>query len=136
MAGYYKGVLVDYRTTGNGGIDFFLFSSGRILFLYNSTVQSFVGFGSLGANNTAIINCPGVYHLSFPFSFDGDTLFGLSTARRPAADLPGYQAILIAAADVVARAVVRALLAAAGVRTPGGSWRGYRELVPVTSQLA
>lgn len=62
--------------------------------------------------------------------FDGDTLFGLSTARRPVPDMLGYQSILIAAADVVARAVVRALLAARGVRTAGGTWSSYGEIVP------
>lgn len=62
--------------------------------------------------------------------FDGDTLFGLSTTRRPEPDMQNYQAILIAAADVVARAVMRALFAASGVHTPGGTWRGYRDIVP------
>lgn len=62
--------------------------------------------------------------------FDGDTLFGLATAARPAPDMMGYQLLLIAAADVVARAMVRALLAASGASTPAGAWRGYREIAP------
>ncbi len=60
--------------------------------------------------------------------FDGDTLFALSTTGRPAPEMPGYQAILAAAADVVTRAVVRAILAATGVRTPGGAWASYLDL--------
>ncbi len=62
--------------------------------------------------------------------FDGDTLFAVSTTSRPAPDMLGYQAILAAAADVVTRAMARALLSATGVQTAGGSWSGYRELAP------
>jgi L-aminopeptidase/D-esterase-like protein len=59
---------------------------------------------------------------------DGDTLFGLSTAARPAPDLPGLVALQAAAADVVSRAVVHAMLAAETVTTPAGTWPAYREL--------
>jgi L-aminopeptidase/D-esterase-like protein len=59
---------------------------------------------------------------------DGDTVFGLSTATRPAPELPGLVALQAAAADVVSRAVAHALLAAQTVTTPAGSWRGYREV--------
>lgn len=62
--------------------------------------------------------------------FDGDTLFGLSTATGPTPDIMGLQMILAVAADVVTRAMVRALLAADGVTTPGGSWPSYRDLAP------
>lgn len=62
--------------------------------------------------------------------FDGDTLFAASTATRPAPDMLGYQTILCAAADVVSRAVVRALLAADSVQTVAGHWPSYRELAP------
>lgn len=62
--------------------------------------------------------------------FDGDTLFAASTATRPAPDLLGYQEILCVAADVVSRAVVRALLAADSVQTMAGGWPSYRELAP------
>jgi putative pantetheine hydrolase len=62
--------------------------------------------------------------------FDGDTLFAVSTTGRPAPDLFGFQEILSAAADVVTRALVRGLLAARGVSTPGGSWSSYLELAP------
>lgn len=62
--------------------------------------------------------------------FDGDTLFAVSTTAAPAPDMFGFQAILSAAADVVTRALVRALLAARGASTPGGSWSSYLELAP------
>lgn len=60
---------------------------------------------------------------------DGDTFFGLSTTERAAPDLPARQRILAAGADCVSRAVVRAVLAAAGVDTPVGRWISYREVV-------
>ena len=58
-------------------------------------------------------------------AMDGDTVFGLSTAVRPAPDLAGLVALQAAAADVVSRAVAHALLAAESVTTPGGTWRSY-----------
>ncbi|GAY08979.1 P1 family peptidase [Pseudonocardia sp. N23] len=60
---------------------------------------------------------------------DGDTLFAVATGSRPAPDLPALFALHAAAADVAARAVVHAVLAATGVDTPGGSWRSYREVL-------
>jgi L-aminopeptidase/D-esterase-like protein len=60
---------------------------------------------------------------------DGDVVFGLSTATRPTPDLPGLVALHTAAADVVSRAIVHALLAAEGVTTPARTWRSYREIV-------
>ncbi len=62
--------------------------------------------------------------------FDGDTLFAVSTTRRPAPDEIGLHHILCAAAEVVTRALVRGLLAAESVRTPGGSWSSYLDLAP------
>ncbi len=62
--------------------------------------------------------------------FDGDTLFGVSTASRPAPDPFEYHDILCAVSTVVARAVARAVLAARSVTTPGGSWSAYPDLVP------
>lgn len=61
---------------------------------------------------------------------DGDTLFGLSTTRRPAPDLPGFHDILTQASLVVARAVVGAVLAATTVTTPAGTWRAYADAFP------
>jgi len=62
--------------------------------------------------------------------FDGDTLFGLSTATRPAPDPFGLHDILCAAPTVVARAVARAVLTARSASTPGGSWPAYLDLAP------
>lgn len=62
--------------------------------------------------------------------FDGDTLFAVSTATGPVPDDIGFHDILCAAAEVVTRALVRGLLAAEGVQTPGGSWSSYLDLAP------
>nr|3S3U_A Chain A, cysteine transferase [Streptantibioticus cattleyicolor]3S3U_B Chain B, cysteine transferase [Streptantibioticus cattleyicolor]4IHD_A Chain A, ThnT protein [Streptantibioticus cattleyicolor]4IHD_B Chain B, ThnT protein [Streptantibioticus cattleyicolor] len=75
---------------------------------------------------------------------DGDTVFALSTGRRPLLpDRPDATAarafgvhleagalneVLAAGADVLTRAVVHAVLAATGVDTPGGVHPSYREL--------
>lgn len=55
---------------------------------------------------------------------DGDTAFALATGTRPAPDLPATFALHAAAADVVTRAVVHALLAA----EPAGGRPSYRSL--------
>ncbi|MEO5834397.1 MAG: P1 family peptidase [Nakamurella sp.] len=62
--------------------------------------------------------------------FDGDLFFGVSTGRGPSPDAMGLFGLLAAAADVVTRAMGRAVLAADTVTTPGGSWPGYRDLAP------
>jgi L-aminopeptidase/D-esterase-like protein len=62
-------------------------------------------------------------------TMDGDTVFGLSTAARPAPDYAGLFALQATAADVVSRAVVHALLAAKTVTTPAGTWPCYRDLI-------
>ena len=59
-------------------------------------------------------------------AMDGDTIFGLSTCGRPAPPLEELFALHAAAADVVTRAVVHALLAAETVTTPAGTWRSFR----------
>ncbi|MEU3738521.1 P1 family peptidase [Streptomyces sp. NPDC032198] len=63
---------------------------------------------------------------------DGDTVFALATGEQP---LPGagqnplaLNEILAAGADMVTAAIVRALLAAESVRTPGGDFPSYRDL--------
>ncbi|MFK5647548.1 P1 family peptidase [Ornithinimicrobium sp. LYQ121] len=61
---------------------------------------------------------------------DGDTLFGMSTGRRPAPDLAALDVLLHAASQVVSRAIVRATLAAETVETPAGTWRSYRDAFP------
>lgn len=61
--------------------------------------------------------------------FDGDTVFGLSTADSPGATSPaGLNDLLAAAADCFARAVGQAMLAATTTATAGGRWSCYRDL--------
>ncbi|MFE4174576.1 P1 family peptidase [Streptomyces sp. NPDC056909] len=61
---------------------------------------------------------------------DGDTVFALSTGRRALAqgDPLALNEVLAAGADVVTRAIVRAVQAAKGVRGPGGTFPSYDEL--------
>jgi putative pantetheine hydrolase len=72
--------------------------------------------------------------------FDGDTIFALATGgadpgpgafgdRQDLSPL-GFHAILTAAADCFARAVVHAVLAASPVTTMAGTWRSYLDLFP------
>lgn len=58
---------------------------------------------------------------------DGDSVFALSTAERPL-EGPELNDILAAGADVLTRAVVKAVLAAEGVEGPGGVFPSYRDL--------
>jgi L-aminopeptidase/D-esterase-like protein len=62
--------------------------------------------------------------------FDGDTIFGLSTGRRPAPDHAAQYVLMSAAGDCVTRAVAHALLSATSITTPGGSWRSYADAFP------
>ncbi|NJQ07733.1 P1 family peptidase [Streptomyces lonarensis] len=63
---------------------------------------------------------------------DGDTVFALSTGERPLpegeAGVHAANEVLAAGADTLARAVVRAVLAAGSCETPGGVFPSYREL--------
>ncbi|MER7536037.1 P1 family peptidase [Streptomyces sp. NPDC097704] len=63
---------------------------------------------------------------------DGDTVFALATGARELPEGPGPLAlneVLAAGADLVTRAIVRAVLAApGGLRGPGGDFPSYREL--------
>jgi L-aminopeptidase/D-esterase-like protein len=61
---------------------------------------------------------------------DGDTVFALATGARPlAAGNPlALNEILAAGADLVTRAIVRAVRAAESVDGPGGVWPSYEEL--------
>jgi L-aminopeptidase/D-esterase-like protein len=59
---------------------------------------------------------------------DGDAAFALATGVRPAPDATALFAVHAAAADVVARAVVHAMLAATTVTTTAGHWPSYRSL--------
>ncbi len=62
---------------------------------------------------------------------DGDAVFALSTAVRPAPDLQGLVALHAAAADVVSRAIAHGVLAAGTVTTPVHTWRGYRDVIGI-----
>ncbi|MGW7422310.1 P1 family peptidase [Streptomyces sp. NPDC054813] len=60
---------------------------------------------------------------------DGDTVFALATGARPLDASPlALNEILAAGADLVTRAVVRAVRAAESVAGPGGVWPSYGEL--------
>ncbi|MFF0222724.1 P1 family peptidase [Streptomyces sp. NPDC004629] len=61
---------------------------------------------------------------------DGDTVFALATGERPldAGNPLALNEILAAGADVVTRAIVKALRAAEPVTGPGGTWPSYEEL--------
>ncbi|MER5429168.1 P1 family peptidase [Streptomyces sp. NPDC002588] len=61
---------------------------------------------------------------------DGDTVFALATGARPLVpDHPlALNDLLAAGADVVTRAIIRAVRAATPVVGPGGAWPSYTEL--------
>ncbi|MGX1131285.1 L-aminopeptidase/D-esterase-like protein [Streptomyces glaucescens] len=61
---------------------------------------------------------------------DGDTVFALATGTRPldAGNPLALNDLLAAGADLVTRAIVRAVRAAEPVDGPGGAWPSYREL--------
>ncbi len=61
--------------------------------------------------------------------FDGDTVFGVATGARPAPDVAGLFGIVVAAADVVSRAIVRAVLAARTTSTDAGSWPSWLDVM-------
>jgi putative pantetheine hydrolase len=61
--------------------------------------------------------------------FDGDTVFGLSTADSLGATSPAeLNGLLAAAADCFSRAIGRAMLAATSTVTAAGGWRSYRDV--------
>lgn len=65
---------------------------------------------------------------------DGDTVFTLATGGRPLPPRAGLLALnelLAAGADLVTRAIVRAVRAAESVDGPGGVWPSYEELYGV-----
>ncbi|MET8902490.1 MULTISPECIES: P1 family peptidase [unclassified Streptomyces] len=61
---------------------------------------------------------------------DGDTVFALATGARPLAEGQplALNEVLAAGADMVTRAIVRAVRAAGPVDGPGGAWPSYGEL--------
>ena len=61
--------------------------------------------------------------------FDGDTVFGLSTATTgPQVPAGEFNQLLAEAADCFARAVGHGLLAAVTCATPAGTWESYAEV--------
>ncbi|MEG3627256.1 P1 family peptidase [Streptomyces poriticola] len=66
---------------------------------------------------------------------DGDTVFALATGRRPldAGQPLALNDLLAAGADMVTRAIVRAVRSAEPVAGPGGSWPSYGELYGTSS---
>ncbi|MEU6844511.1 P1 family peptidase [Streptomyces sp. NPDC046716] len=67
---------------------------------------------------------------------DGDTVFALATGERPldAANPLALNEILAAGADLVTRAIVRAVRAAESVVTPGGTHLAYSDLYGTRGQ--
>ncbi|MFD4539903.1 P1 family peptidase [Streptomyces bauhiniae] len=60
---------------------------------------------------------------------DGDTVFTLATGARPLSPEPtALNEILAAGADLVTRAITRAVRASRPVSEPGGAWPSYEEL--------
>ncbi|WP_329011875.1 P1 family peptidase [Streptomyces sp. NBC_01601] len=60
---------------------------------------------------------------------DGDTVFALATGARPLDPAPtALNEILAAGADLVTRAITRAVRAAHPMSEPGGAWPSYEEL--------
>lgn len=62
--------------------------------------------------------------------YDGDTLFGLATGQGEAPSPADFHEMLMAAGEVMTRAIVRGVLAATSVTTSAGTWRGYCEAFP------
>ncbi|MEU0986455.1 P1 family peptidase [Streptomyces sp. NPDC005953] len=64
---------------------------------------------------------------------DGDTVFALATEEVPLPheDPLAFNNVLAAGADVVTEAIVKAVLAAEGTSTPGGSFPSYGELYDI-----
>jgi len=61
--------------------------------------------------------------------FDGDVVFGVATGGAGVPDLFGLHQIIVAGADVVTRAIVRALLAAETTTTAAGRWPSYTDVI-------
>jgi L-aminopeptidase/D-esterase-like protein len=60
---------------------------------------------------------------------DGDIVFAVATERRPAPDPTTYRQVTVEGANVVARAIVRAVLAADSTSTPAGQWPSWTDVV-------
>ena len=93
-----------------------------------AVVATDVTLDKAGAARLAVMGHDGLARAIVPVHtlMDGDTIFGLATCARPAPSPPELFALQAAAAEVVTRAVVHALLAAETVTTPAGTWPGHR----------
>ena len=82
-----------------------------------------------GAVRLAMMGHDGLARAIIPVHtvMDGDTVFGLATCARPAPTVEQLFALHAAAAEVVTRAIVHAMLAAETVTTPSGTWPGHRQ---------
>jgi L-aminopeptidase/D-esterase-like protein len=93
-----------------------------------AVVATDVTLDKAGATRLAMMGHDGLARAIVPIHtiMDGDTIFGLATCARPAPTLEQVFALHAAAAEVVSRAVVHALLAAETVTTSAGTWPGHR----------
>ncbi len=93
-----------------------------------AVVATDVTLDKAGAARLATMGHDGLARAIVPVhtAMDGDAIFGLATCARPAPSLEELFALQAAAADVVTRAVVHALLSAETVSTPAGTWHSFR----------
>ena len=93
-----------------------------------AVIATDVALDKAGAGRLATMGHDGLARAIIPVHtvMDGDTIFGMATCTRPAPSLEQLFALHAAAAEVVTRAAVHALLAAEAVTTPGGTWRAFR----------
>jgi len=93
-----------------------------------AVVATDVTLDKAGASRLAMMGHDGLARAIVPIHtvMDGDTIFGLATTARPAPAVEQLFALHAAAAEVVTRAVVHAVLAAETVTTPAGTWPGHR----------
>ena len=92
-----------------------------------AVVATDVTLDKAGASRLAMMGHDGLARAIVPIHtvMDGDTIFGLATTARPAPTVEQLFALHAAAAEVVTRAVVHAVLAAETVTTPAGTWPGH-----------
>jgi L-aminopeptidase/D-esterase-like protein len=93
-----------------------------------AVVATDVTLDKAGAARLATMGHDGLARAIVPVHtlMDGDTIFALATCARPAPSVDELFALQAAAAEVVTRAVVHALLKAETVTTPAGTWPGHR----------
>lgn len=93
-------------------------------------VATDLALGKAGCARLATMGHDGLARALDPVhtALDGDTVFALSTATRPAPALAELFTLEAVAAAVVSRAVAHAVLAADTVTTPAGTYPGYRDL--------